>query len=52
MGVVVRADAPWRTCCPTCWRMPRANPGNLNWGTLGIGSTHTSPWSASAWRKA
>ncbi|MGH8809864.1 MAG: tripartite tricarboxylate transporter substrate binding protein [Noviherbaspirillum sp.] len=38
MGVVVRADAPWRTL-PDLLAYARANPGKLNWGTLGIGST-------------
>jgi tripartite-type tricarboxylate transporter receptor subunit TctC len=38
MGVVVRADAPWRTL-PDLLAHARANPGKLNWGTLGIGST-------------
>ncbi|MBP0464248.1 tripartite tricarboxylate transporter substrate binding protein [Roseomonas sp. PWR1] len=38
MGVVVRADAPWRTL-PELLDHARANPGRLNYGTLGIGST-------------
>ncbi|WP_198374694.1 tripartite tricarboxylate transporter substrate binding protein [Neoroseomonas rubea] len=38
MGVVVRADAPWRTL-PELLEHARANPGRLNYGTLGIGST-------------
>jgi tripartite-type tricarboxylate transporter receptor subunit TctC len=38
MGVVVRAEAPWRTL-PELLAYAKANPGKLNWGTLGIGST-------------
>lgn len=38
MGTVVRADAPWRTL-PELLDHARANPGKLNYGTLGIGST-------------
>jgi tripartite-type tricarboxylate transporter receptor subunit TctC len=38
MGVVVRADAQWQTL-PELLAYARANPGKLNWGTLGIGST-------------
>jgi len=38
MGVVVRADAPWRTL-PALLDHAKANPGKLNYGTLGIGST-------------
>jgi tripartite-type tricarboxylate transporter receptor subunit TctC len=38
MGVVVRADAPWKTL-PELLAFAKANPGKLNWGTLGIGST-------------
>lgn len=38
MGAVVRADAPWRTL-PELLEHARANPGKLNYGTLGIGST-------------
>jgi tripartite-type tricarboxylate transporter receptor subunit TctC len=38
MGVVVRADAPWQTL-PELLAYAKANPGKLNWGTLGIGST-------------
>lgn len=38
MGVVVRTDAPWKTL-PELLAYARANPGKLNWGTLGIGST-------------
>ena len=38
MGVVVRADAPWRSL-PELLDHARANPGRLNYGTLGIGST-------------
>jgi tripartite-type tricarboxylate transporter receptor subunit TctC len=38
MGVVVRADAPWKTL-PDLLAYAKANPGKLNWGTLGIGST-------------
>jgi len=38
MGVVVRAEAPWRTL-PELLDYAKANPGKLNYGTLGIGST-------------
>jgi tripartite-type tricarboxylate transporter receptor subunit TctC len=38
MGVVVRADAPWKTL-PEVLAYAKANPGKMNWGTLGIGST-------------
>jgi len=38
MGAVVRADAPWRTF-PELIAHARANPGKLNFGTLGAGST-------------
>ena len=38
MGVVVRADAPWKTL-PEMLAYAKANPGKMNWGTLGIGST-------------
>ena len=38
MGVVVRTEAPWQTL-PELLAYARANPGKLNWGTLGIGST-------------
>ena len=38
MGVVVRADAPWQTLLELL-AYAKANPGKLNWGTLGIGST-------------
>ena len=38
MGVVVRADAPWKTL-PEMLAYAKANPGKINWGTLGIGST-------------
>jgi tripartite-type tricarboxylate transporter receptor subunit TctC len=38
MGVVVKADAPWKTL-PELLAYAEANPGKLNWGTLGIGST-------------
>ena len=38
MGVVVRADAQWQTL-PDLLAYARTNPGKLNWGTLGIGST-------------
>jgi tripartite-type tricarboxylate transporter receptor subunit TctC len=38
MGVVVRADAPWKTL-PELLAYAKANSGKLNWGTLGIGST-------------
>ena len=38
MGVVVRADAPWKTL-PDLLAYAKANPGKLNYGTLGIGST-------------
>ena len=38
MGVVVRTEAPWRTL-PELLDYAKANPGKLNYGTLGIGST-------------
>jgi tripartite-type tricarboxylate transporter receptor subunit TctC len=38
MGIVVKADAPWKTL-PELLAYAKANPGKLNWGTLGIGST-------------
>jgi tripartite-type tricarboxylate transporter receptor subunit TctC len=38
MGLVVRADAPWRTL-DELLAHARANPGRLNYGTLGTGST-------------
>jgi tripartite-type tricarboxylate transporter receptor subunit TctC len=38
MGVVVKADAPWKTL-PELLAYAKTNPGKLNWGTLGIGST-------------
>ncbi|MCX7360556.1 MAG: tripartite tricarboxylate transporter substrate binding protein [Alphaproteobacteria bacterium] len=38
MGVVVRAEAPWKTL-PELLAHAKANPGKMNWGTLGIGST-------------
>jgi tripartite-type tricarboxylate transporter receptor subunit TctC len=38
MGVVVKADAPWKTL-PELLAYAKAKPGKLNWGTLGIGST-------------
>jgi tripartite-type tricarboxylate transporter receptor subunit TctC len=38
MGVVVRADAPWRSL-PDLLAHARANPGRMNYGTLGTGST-------------
>ena len=38
MGVVVRADAPWRTL-PELLEYAKANPGRLNYGSLGTGST-------------
>jgi tripartite-type tricarboxylate transporter receptor subunit TctC len=38
MGLVVRADAPWRTL-DELLAHARANPGKLNYGTLGTGST-------------
>ena len=38
MGVVVRADASWKTL-PEMLAYAKANPGKMNWGTLGIGST-------------
>ena len=38
MGVVVRTDAPWKTL-PELLAYAKANPGKLNWGTLGAGST-------------
>ena len=38
MGIVVRADAQWKTL-PELLAYAKANPGKLNWGTLGIGST-------------
>jgi tripartite-type tricarboxylate transporter receptor subunit TctC len=38
MGVVVKADALWKTL-PELLAYAKAKPGKLNWGTLGIGST-------------
>ena len=38
MGVVVRAEAPWKTL-PELLAHAKANPGKMNWGTLGVGST-------------
>jgi tripartite-type tricarboxylate transporter receptor subunit TctC len=38
MGLVVRADAPWRTL-EDLLAHARANPGRLNFGSLGTGST-------------
>jgi len=38
MGVVVRTEAPWRTLAELL-DYAKANPGKLNYGTLGIGST-------------
>ncbi len=38
MGVVVRTEAPWHTL-PELLEYAKANPGKLNYGTLGIGST-------------
>src|ERR1044072_1940489 len=38
MGVVVRSEAPWKTL-PELLVYAKANPGKLNYGTLGIGST-------------
>jgi tripartite-type tricarboxylate transporter receptor subunit TctC len=38
MGVVVRTEAPWKTLAELL-AYAKANPGKLNWGTLGIGST-------------
>src|SRR4029079_15155125 len=38
MGIVVRADAPWKTL-PELLAHAKANPGKLNYGTLGVGST-------------
>jgi len=38
MGIVVKADAPWKTL-PELLAYAKANPGKMNWGTLGIGST-------------
>lgn len=38
MGVVVRTEAPWKTL-PELLAYAKANPGKLNWGTLGAGST-------------
>jgi len=38
MGIVVRSDAPWKTL-PELLAYAKANPGKLNWGTLGAGST-------------
>ena len=38
MGVVVRTEAPWKTL-PELLAHAKANPGKMNWGTLGVGST-------------
>jgi tripartite-type tricarboxylate transporter receptor subunit TctC len=38
MGVVVRSEAPWKTLTELL-DYAKANPGKLNYGTLGIGST-------------
>jgi tripartite-type tricarboxylate transporter receptor subunit TctC len=38
MGLVVRADSPWQSL-EQLLAHARANPGKLNFGTLGIGST-------------
>ncbi|BDG73139.1 tripartite tricarboxylate transporter substrate binding protein [Roseomonas fluvialis] len=38
MGLVVRADSPWRTL-DDLLAYAQANPGRLNFGSLGIGST-------------
>jgi tripartite-type tricarboxylate transporter receptor subunit TctC len=38
MGIVVRTGAPWKTL-PELLAYAKANPGKLNYGTLGIGST-------------
>ncbi|MFO1086839.1 MAG: tripartite tricarboxylate transporter substrate binding protein [Reyranellaceae bacterium] len=38
MGIVVRTEAPWRTLAELL-DYAKANPGKLNYGTLGIGST-------------
>ena len=38
VGVVVRSEAPWKTL-PELLAYAQANPGKLNYGTLGIGST-------------
>jgi tripartite-type tricarboxylate transporter receptor subunit TctC len=38
MGVVVRPEAPWKTL-PELLAYAKANPGKLNYGTLGVGST-------------
>jgi tripartite-type tricarboxylate transporter receptor subunit TctC len=38
MGVVVRADAPWKTL-PELLAHAKAHAGKLNYGTLGVGST-------------
>jgi tripartite-type tricarboxylate transporter receptor subunit TctC len=38
MGIVVRADAPWKTL-PEMLAYAKGNPGKMNWGTLGIGSS-------------
>jgi tripartite-type tricarboxylate transporter receptor subunit TctC len=38
MGIVVRTEAPWKTLLELI-AYAKANPGKLNWGTLGIGST-------------
>lgn len=38
MGIVVRPDSPWKTL-PELLAYAKANPGKMNWGTLGAGST-------------
>ncbi|HYF06348.1 MAG TPA: tripartite tricarboxylate transporter substrate binding protein, partial [Acetobacteraceae bacterium] len=38
LGIVVRADAPWRTL-PDLVAHARANPGRLTYGSLGVGSS-------------